>query len=318
MSGDVPYVFWIVECKMERKSLSGNLAHAMVFIWAALVLIPLMLPEFSIHAPGRISPQYHVVLDNLFQTVPNSDAGGIINPDSFDSLKWTELVVSNTEQYWDNEDPPPPLADEWPDCDKRQNLLKSINSRLQARIKTPSQPPMMSPEGGPPVGDVPMVDEPLVPPLSPTPLPFPTQPWPSHLPAPMPLSPVPPAPSPTSCCSSIIPQDSSPDYPRCHVRCPHCLIEEEDSGNVVNILAKRKICYALLDAQHIAGLDWTQTVDHCCYSSLKTLVYMMAQNTDTYFNTDEEMCPMILSAKANDADHPTLFAAMNDPDKDGY
>lgn len=44
----------------------------------------------------------------------------------------------------------------------------------------------------------------------------------------------------------------------------------------------------------------------------------MHQETETINNTVESMSPIILAAKANDADNPTWEEAMNGPDADGY
>jgi hypothetical protein len=50
-------------------------------------------------------PQYHVVYDNLFTTVPNAETGGLLNPNDFDAHSWQRLVESGAERYiFDEED----------------------------------------------------------------------------------------------------------------------------------------------------------------------------------------------------------------------
>ena len=69
---------------------------------------------------GSISPQFHVVHDDLFTTVSNPGAMNI-DDKGFDEGQWRKLVVSGHERYLDDEDqdpddsstPLPHLHDEW-------------------------------------------------------------------------------------------------------------------------------------------------------------------------------------------------------------
>ena len=64
---------------------------------------------------GAVSPQYHVVYNDNFTTVTNSDKNGI---HFHQQLKdWENLVKTSSEQYWDFNDPnlPQPLSQEWND-----------------------------------------------------------------------------------------------------------------------------------------------------------------------------------------------------------
>ena len=47
---------------------------------------------------GYVSPQYHVVHDNLFTTVPNGENGGIIDVTDFDADHWSRLVASGLDR----------------------------------------------------------------------------------------------------------------------------------------------------------------------------------------------------------------------------
>ena len=73
---------------------------------------------------GFISPQFHVVYDELFQTVLNAG-------DAIDSSLWRDLVRHQREYYPDAEDVPPDLADEWlDDADLRR---RRDNPRYRSR-----------------------------------------------------------------------------------------------------------------------------------------------------------------------------------------
>jgi hypothetical protein len=75
---------------------------------------------------GNVTPQYHVVYDDLFTTVPNAETGGLFDPNDFDVNSWNRLVESGCERYiFDEEDengrpiPLPKLDDEWIDEEER-------------------------------------------------------------------------------------------------------------------------------------------------------------------------------------------------------
>ena len=67
-------------------------------------------------ATGKISPQYHVVFDNAFSTVPSIPAGESLE------AQWTHIFRLGCETYLpppgDDDDPEtyyPPLSPEWND-----------------------------------------------------------------------------------------------------------------------------------------------------------------------------------------------------------
>jgi hypothetical protein len=69
---------------------------------------------------GHISPQYHVVYDDLFTTVPNYQNGGLLDLPSFDANSWNQLVTTGLERHLDSieYDPRgrqilPKLHDDW-------------------------------------------------------------------------------------------------------------------------------------------------------------------------------------------------------------
>ena len=71
---------------------------------------------------GFVSPQYHVVIDDLFTTVPNAEQGGLYDPITFDADRWASLLETGYERHldadpatWRRQNGPngPTLADDW-------------------------------------------------------------------------------------------------------------------------------------------------------------------------------------------------------------
>ena len=46
---------------------------------------------------GSISPQFHVVYDDLFTTVPNAENGGVLDLENFCEASWRMLIESGVE-----------------------------------------------------------------------------------------------------------------------------------------------------------------------------------------------------------------------------
>jgi hypothetical protein len=97
---------------------------------------------------GSISPQYHVVYDDLFTTVPNSESGSYFETNMFDASTWERIVTTNCERYIDMEfDNPantcqiPSLSSEWTsDPDTVEPPLPSV----QEGVKPPPLVPQNS------------------------------------------------------------------------------------------------------------------------------------------------------------------------------
>jgi hypothetical protein len=50
---------------------------------------------------GHVSPQYHVVYDDLFSTVPNAESGGVDDQMPFNPLTWNQIVSTGHERTID-------------------------------------------------------------------------------------------------------------------------------------------------------------------------------------------------------------------------
>jgi hypothetical protein len=75
----------------------------------------------------NITPQYHVIYDDLFMTVPKAKTGGLLNPNDFDANSWRRLVELGAEHYVFNDEdkngmpvPLPELDEEWMSEQKRE------------------------------------------------------------------------------------------------------------------------------------------------------------------------------------------------------
>jgi hypothetical protein len=52
---------------------------------------------------GHVSPQFHVVYDDLFSTVPNAETGGLFDLERFQSQSWSHLIAVGSERYLEEE-----------------------------------------------------------------------------------------------------------------------------------------------------------------------------------------------------------------------
>ena len=52
---------------------------------------------------GHVSPQYHVVYDDLFTTVPNAESGGIVQDTTFNQDMWSKLIKCGVERAIDED-----------------------------------------------------------------------------------------------------------------------------------------------------------------------------------------------------------------------
>lgn len=94
---------------------------------------------------GYVSPQYHVVYDDQFTSVPNSDSGGIFQDRPFDADSWDELIRSGLEHIFDPDNSNrPPLHDDWL---TPQEQAHRRHHREQRQPLAAEPPPVLAPEG---------------------------------------------------------------------------------------------------------------------------------------------------------------------------
>ena len=66
---------------------------------------------------GNISPQYHLVYDDEFPSVPNVESGGLLGNSPISIQDWNKIIASGLERYIDHDADPflpiPSLHDDW-------------------------------------------------------------------------------------------------------------------------------------------------------------------------------------------------------------
>ena len=277
---------------------------------------------------GTVSPQYHVVFDDLFSTVSTADTGpNSIDTSRFDSLSWSRLVASGLERYVEEEFdsagrpiPLPNLAPEWspsPSEPPLQSLqppppLDSPTSVAEELSRLPflSDPPDPSPVPSAPEGEVPDSDD-----FSVLPEPESVEP-----PAPPP-DPDPPPPDPNPVDHSLPVDNPTPSRPRRSTRLrrknPRFFdgtFEHYTNGTQ----PKQKIPCGCLNNKYLNAMNWHLSVKHMRNSSVRSLMAKLALDTDPITNEIDWLNPMIFGAKANAEDNPDWNEAMNGPDAAGF
>jgi hypothetical protein len=98
---------------------------------------------------GSVSPQFHVVYDDLFTTVPNAENGGVLELENFREERWRTLIQSGVERtIWHELDhdsqpvPVPTLDDEWltPAEIRLREFGRDLQRRRRASHRQPTRP----------------------------------------------------------------------------------------------------------------------------------------------------------------------------------
>ena len=288
---------------------------------------------------GHISPQYHVVYDNLFTTVPNAESGGLFNTDEFDQATWERLVQSSLERYADpDETTLPPLDPEWIDNDPEAQRLQEALRRRQLRLEryhrraeqranqrrfAPTQqretrqpmpryhipPPRTDPDGAthdPGGHDTEAEAEPPDPDPDPDPDP---ELYPENEDDPV------EEPDPDSST-----EEETTTRTGRPIKKPQRFFGDEWVSYSCNNGhdSKVKIRVGCLNEQRLAMLRWTQAVDALRSKDEQSMESWHLLHTDPDENTLEDLHPLAFAAKANAEDNPSWEEAMNGPYSDGY
>lgn len=105
---------------MERKFLNGTQGPRFANFWGLIRNL----------STGKVSPQYHVVYDDLFSTVTNFEG-------DVPRLNWEKLIRVGRETYLPDEvdlqgnDKRPPLSTEWSYEDKPNDPVEQQDNRHQ-------------------------------------------------------------------------------------------------------------------------------------------------------------------------------------------
>ena len=292
---------------------------------------------------GFISPQYHVIYDDLFSSVPNAESGGLPHTQEFTGDFWRRLIATGLESVLpdDPDDPVPPLHPDWlTDAERAARRREHDAHRLHLD-------PLIRPsvDGG----------------TSNTPTSVPNQPRsfvpegalaPDGIPAPEGASitndlddtneiifedPMEDDDN-ASLNSSTSTDDNALARRRDHLSTPdpethgrgkrhhkpnRNIFDERLWANTASFprgssYPKQKVLREQLNSQFLQSLRWDQAMDAIKSIDLRRMEHVLLQHTNPYTNTVEEMHPMALSTKANAADHPTWEQAMNGPEANGY
>lgn len=297
---------------------------------------------------GHVSPQYHVVYDNLFTTVPNSDFGGLIDPHSFNPDHWARLLETGHDrlafQEFDDDGKPiplPPLHNDWLTpleqqhrdhvCAAHQRLVHEQQQRLAQPLTVPegeqvqrqetiTEPATTDvPEGATDISEgatnVPegALDDDDLSLVDEGNLDVVEEQQASAR-EPPPAIEVPAPSSPTSRpCWAPKPIDRWSDDPSGWVSYP--AMEPTITFAKYNRQSKE---HDMRNSQYLMALQWTQLISSLKSNNTKSMQGLLAQHIDPNDDTLEWMHPMVLASKANSEDNPTWEEAMNGPNHNGF
>jgi len=289
---------------------------------------------------GFVSPQYHVIYDDKFTSVPNSESGGILNDKEFTQSEWLSLIQTGSEKVVIEPktsvplERAPSLHDDWlTDKEIHFRNQNRRNRQKQSQQQHHTAPPSSSSASSQQQNTS----------LSPQstqqreslreckPMSFSDTSSDSdelsltdvrNIPDDFTVEEEVIQPEPEA---NIEPPSDPPLSPRVQTRSgrqvkkPKRLTFESMYSSTYNPTnSSRKVKLESLNQQFLMGMQWHQLVDALRSHDYRAFFIEMASNTDQYHNTIEEWNPMALSSKANSTDNPNWHEAMNGPYKDGY
>jgi hypothetical protein len=262
---------------------------------------------------GHVSPQFHVVYDDLYSTVPNAETGGLLDLDRFQAESWSRLIAAGSERYIEDEYddrgnvlPPPPLHDDWLTPAERR-LREEARRERRVRSQLPADPgPRLAPEGESESEIDAATPDPGVVPLAEAQTPLPPE-------------------GDTQDNEENNNPDNNPEPPGQtatrsgrQIKLNNKFFGEQWANYQCGKDPRQKIRAGCLNDQFLATLDWKQCLSTFRSHDANAMMAILKQHTDDRHDTIEWMHPLALSSLANAADHPTWEQAMNGPDKAGY
>ena len=246
---------------------------------------------------GYISPQYHVVYDDCFTTVPNSDSGGIMNSDSpLSQGQWDSILKSGWERIipTDADEPettPPLLHPSWDKVDKSklEKVVKTVTNSPRGEIQDNKiqdntfEKLQLENLDNHNFDDANAIDVPEG---------VPNEPVVKKEP--------------------LILRRSTRRRER-----PKYLIEGKIAQNSFKH-PKYKIRQSDLNQEFLMSLNWGLMVEKLRSKDMRSMMTVLEDNTDLQNNTLEWMHPMALGTNANSSDNPNWYQAMNGPHKNEY
>ncbi|CAJ1961247.1 unnamed protein product [Cylindrotheca closterium] len=264
---------------------------------------------------GYVSPQYHVVIDDLFTTVPNADQGGLFDVAEFDATTWQSLVETGYEKHLDEEGlasgsrhdrrKRPTLANEWLNpVEKRARKSRRAACEAQGGNIDAEDNPASAPPNPPSHDDLNDDDsdgEPAI-----------------HSDDEQSVVEGHEAKDEDPGEESESEGAAAPSLPTSRVRKKNPKYFGDDFANVAE-LGKKKIRHSALDRQFFANLKWAEAINTIKGDNFGR---MWRAACEPYHDHDtglqDDLHPMILAAKANSEDNPNWNEAMNGPLRQGY
>ena len=239
---------------------------------------------------GAISPQYHVVFDEHFATVPANEE--LLQ---FDQELWDILYSQGHQQALDldqedldgNVTPFDELYDDFCLDNADDEDGDSVNSSSTTVSEGEDDAETVVPEGA----EAPLT---ITPPGLRSGRSYKPLPDPSVLTA---------ALKPRTTQKSIRPKDRTLSEHHCYLA----------GGN-----RNSPVRNGQREAAALHKLDWTKTVAEIKNGDSKSVLAYLERHYDYETKTQEDWHPHALAAKANDADNPGFEEAMNGPDAEGY
>jgi hypothetical protein len=271
---------------------------------------------------GNVSPQYHVVYDDLFTTVPNGETGGLIEGMPFNPESWQKIVESGWERISDpieeassGSNSVPSLDPEWLADNELQKRFDDadVEENIPNIPYHPPVPPQPPPPPAPPIrsssegGQVPpTVYEPDPPPV------VTSEDEPSSTEGDN---------NDTAGEVGSRSQGTSKywdaDLPEKRRRKPNPKYVQNAEKFVHH--ANSSVRLRDFDRGGLMSLDWKSTVLHSVPTYYSKMMALVQLATDPYTNEiDGDLHPCLLTSKASQADNPTYEEAMNGPHREGF
>jgi hypothetical protein len=298
-------------------------------------------------ATGHVSPQFHVVYDDFFTSVPNAEHGGLFEIPDFDANLWEKLVESGHERYLDEGDGDrlPPLHDSWltpaernlrvlvrhrrrearrerndnrqrNDRGEEQDENKNVTRRLNRPVVADRLPPDRDDDDDIPVNndgdeqpDLVMYDDDE-----------------SDTQSLVDDGDIPPNQRNDADDKPITTTRSGRRVQPPKRLIENCLSSADKRGGGFKTKAKYdygrgtkdKVSSSSLNKQFLMAMKWNRVVDILRSPDLSAMNAWMEAHTDPEHDTIEEWHPFALASQVNAADNPTWEQAMTGPDKAGY
>jgi hypothetical protein len=275
---------------------------------------------------GNVSPQFHIVYDDYFTSVPNADNGGV-EAVVQENVDWESLIEAGRERHVEleidqhgNQLNIPELAEEWLTPDElgaRQQRERRINARGRMRRRNLRQAPDPQEEK-----EELEIDDELIPDSIADEDEF------------IPAEPEEVSEDEISATNSL-PDHENTGRPRRRAKpverygewIMKAVFRGRKVGSQTDIdtprsevhrIESRKIRYEEINHAFLSAFDWTKTAKQVSSVDARRYLVEIEMELDPEFLSTENWNPLALQMKASSEDNPTWDQAMHGHDADGY